>query len=62
VSRIGEGSRAYAAGLRSGDLVVAVNRRDLQGASDFSRLAASHPRQMMLTLLRGDEAYYLLLQ
>jgi len=62
VSRIAEGSRAYAAGLRSGDLVVALNRRDLQGASDFSRLAASHPRQLMLTLLRGEEAYYLLLQ
>ena len=62
VSRIAEGSRAYAAGLRSGDLVVALNRRDLAGASDFSRLAGSHPRQLMLTLLRGEEAYYLLLQ
>jgi serine protease DegQ len=62
VSRIAEGSRAYAAGLRSGDLVVALNRRDLAGANDFSRLAASHPRQLMLTLLRGEEAYYLLLQ
>ncbi len=44
------------------DLVVALNRRDLAGASDFSRLAGSQPRQLMLTLLRGEEAYYLLLQ
>ena len=62
VSRIGEGSRAYAAGLRNGDIVVEVNRRDLGGAGDFSRLLSTHPRQLMLTLLRGGEAYYLLLQ
>jgi len=62
VSRIAETSRAYAAGLRNGDVIVALNRRDLGGASDFTRLLAAHPRQLMLTLLRGDEAYYLLLQ
>ena len=62
VSRIAEGSRAYANGLRRGDIVVAVNRRDLVGSRDFERLLASRPRQLMLTLLRGDEAYYLLLQ
>jgi serine protease DegQ len=62
VTRITPSSAAYAAGLRSGDIVVAVNRRDLEGAADFSRLASMHPRQLMLTLLRGEEAYYLLLQ
>jgi serine protease DegQ len=62
VSRVAEGSRAYAAGLRNGDLIVALNRRDLDGASDFARLLGAHPRQLMLTLLRGEEAYYLLLQ
>jgi serine protease DegQ len=62
VSRIAETSAAYVNGLRSGDIVIAVNRRDLSGASDFSRLVAAHPRQLLLTLLRGEEAYYLLLQ
>jgi len=62
VSRVAESSRAYANGLRNGDVVVAVNRRDLDGAADFSKLVGAHPRQLMLTLLRGDEAYYLLLQ
>ncbi len=62
VARIAENSRAYASGLRSGDVVVAVNRRDLDGADDFSRLVRTHPRQLMLTLLRGEEAFYLLLQ
>ncbi|MBO9662232.1 DegQ family serine endoprotease [Dokdonella sp.] len=62
VTRVAESSRAFANGLRSGDLVVAVNRRDLAGSEDFSRLVATHPRQLMLTLLRGQEAFYLLLQ
>ena len=62
VSAIAESSRAWQAGLRKGDVIVAVNRRDLSGASDFKRLLALKPRQLMLTLLRGDEAFYLLLQ
>jgi serine protease DegQ len=62
VSHLAENSRAYASGLRNGDVIVAVNRRDLDGAADFGRLVGAHPRQLMLTLLRGDEAYYLLLQ
>jgi serine protease DegQ len=62
VTRIAATSTAYVNGLRSGDVVVAVNRRDLVGASDFSRLVSAHPRQLMLTLLRGEDAYYLLLQ
>ena len=62
VTRVAESSRAFANGLRSGDLVVAVNRRDLNGSEDFSRLIATRPRQLMLTLLRGQEAFYLLLQ
>ena len=62
VTRVAQTSRAFANGLRDGDIVVAVNRRDLVGADDFSKLISAHPRQLMLTLLRGDEAYYLLLQ
>jgi serine protease DegQ len=62
VARIAESSHAFAAGLRNGDVIVAVNRRDLSGAADFSQLVGVHPRQLLLTLLRGDEAFYLLLQ
>ncbi|GAA0716406.1 DegQ family serine endoprotease [Dokdonella soli] len=62
VTRIDENSRAFASGLRNGDVIVAVNRRDLAGEADFRQLVGAHPRQLMLTLLRGEEAYYLLLQ
>ncbi|MFI4969778.1 MAG: DegQ family serine endoprotease [Lysobacterales bacterium] len=62
VTRIAEGSRAFANGLRNGDVIVAVNRRDVGTAADFSQLVGARPRQLLFTLLRGDEAYYLLLQ
>lgn len=62
VSAISDTSRAFAAGLRKGDVIVALNRRDLAGSADFARLLALRPRQLMLTLLRGEEAFYLLLQ
>ncbi len=62
VTRIAESSRAFQSGLRNGDVIVAVNRRDLNGSDDFGRLVSARPRQLMLTLLRGDEAFYLLLQ
>ena len=62
ITRIAESSSAYKNGLRVGDIIVALNRRDLSGLDDFSRALAAHPRQLMFTLLRGDEAYYLLMQ
>ncbi|MCW5577108.1 MAG: Do family serine endopeptidase [Dokdonella sp.] len=62
VQAISDASRAFAAGLRKGDVIVAVNRRDLAGSEDFRRQLAQRPRQLMLTLLRGEEAFYLLLQ
>lgn len=62
VTAIDQASRAWAAGLRKGDVIVALNRRDLAGTQDFKRLLAMRPRQLMFTLLRGDEAFYLLLQ
>ncbi len=62
VTRIAESSRAFQNGLRSGDVIVAVNRRDLDSSADFGRLVSARPRQLMLTLLRGEDAFYLLLQ
>lgn len=61
VSRIGSSSRGYKAGLREGDIIVSVNRRDLSGMTDFSQLAGARSRQLLFTLVRGQELYYLIL-
>ncbi len=61
VAQIAPNSTAYGSGLREGDIIVAVNRRDLRGIDDFRRLAAAGTPQLLLTLLRGQDLYYLLL-
>ncbi|HET6546251.1 MAG TPA: Do family serine endopeptidase [Rhodanobacteraceae bacterium] len=62
VTRVADGSRAFASGLRIGDVIVAVNQRRISGAVDLERIAGEHPAQLLLTLLRGGNAFFLLLK
>jgi serine protease DegQ len=62
VSRIAETSRAYASGLRGGDVIVAVNQRDIDDAADFERILGTRPRQLLFTVVRGDSAFFLRVQ
>jgi serine protease DegQ len=62
VSRIAESSRAYQSGLRSGDTIAAVNQRDIDNAADFERLIAMKPRQLVFTVVRGEQAFFLRVQ
>ena len=48
VVRVADASHAYASGLRSGDIVVAVNQRDIDNAADFERAVAGKPRQLVV--------------
>jgi serine protease DegQ len=60
--RVGEASRAYASGLRSGDVIVAVNQRDIDNEADFQRALAGKPRQLLFTVVRGDNAFFMQIQ
>jgi serine protease DegQ len=62
VSRIAESSRAYQSGLRSGDTIAAVNQRDIDNAADFERVIATKPRQLVFTVVRGEQAFFLRVQ
>jgi len=62
VSRIAEASRAYQSGLRGGDVIVAVNQRDIDNSADFERIAKTQPRQLVFTVVRGDNAFFLRVQ
>jgi serine protease DegQ len=62
VTRVAEASRAYASGLRSGDVVAAVNQRDIDNAADFERVVATKPKQLVFTVVRGDNAFFLRVQ
>ena len=59
VSRVAANSRADTAGLRAGDLIVGVNQTDISGLDDLKTVLASRPRQVLLSVVRGREAFLL---
>ena len=62
VKTVDRSSRAYASGLRSGDVIVGVNQREINETADLAGLLKRAPRQLMLTIVRGQSIFYLLLQ
>ncbi len=62
VTRVADGSRAYANGLRSGDLIAAVNQRDIGGVDDLEQVLQRRTRQLLLTVVRGQNAFFLLVE
>ncbi len=57
VNAVEAGSRAEQNGLREGDLLTAVNRRDVNDLDGLERSLAARPAQLLLTLVRGNRAY-----
>jgi serine protease DegQ len=55
-------SRAYASGLRTGDVIIGVNQRDIEDTGNLADLLQRSPRQLLLTVVRGQSVFYLLLQ
>jgi serine protease DegQ len=58
--RIGEvqaGSRAARNGLRQGDIVTGINRRELPDLPGMQQLLAQPPSSLVLTVLRGSGAF-----
>ena len=62
VSRVAANSRAAQAGLQAGDLIVGVNQADIKGLDDLKNVLARRPRQVLLSVVRGREAFLLPLQ
>ena len=63
VTGVDQSSAAAAAGLREGDVILQVNRKDVAGVADFNR--AMHNVSNGATLLlvkRGENTFYLALQ
>ena len=54
VSKVAPGSRAAGNQLDGGDLVLAINRRQVSDTNDFRAQLAAHPAQLVLMLQRGQ--------
>ncbi|MEZ5463141.1 Do family serine endopeptidase [Dokdonella sp.] len=62
VRAIDSSSPAYRRGLRQGDVVIGINQRNIQDTDDLARLLEQPPRQLMLSVVRGQTLFYLRLQ
>ncbi|GAP66186.1 periplasmic serine protease, Do/DeqQ family [Mizugakiibacter sediminis] len=62
VTALSADSRAAAAGLQQGDVVVGVNQRPLADLRALRDALGQHPRQLMLAVVRGDNLLYLLIE
>ena len=60
VDSVVEGSRAALNGLREGDLIVAINRREFDGLEALEAGFRRPPVQLLLTIVRGRGALLLL--
>jgi Do/DeqQ family serine protease len=54
VTTVDEGSRAWHAGFRAGDIIVAVNRRRVRTLGEFQAALRGAERSFAVTLVRGD--------
>jgi len=62
VSAVAADSRAAKNGLRAGDLITAVNRTDIADLAALQRATAGRPAQLLLTLVRGRNAYFAVME
>jgi Do/DeqQ family serine protease len=59
VNRVAANSRAAVAGLQSGDLIVGVNQTDISGLDDLKTMLSRRPHQVLLSVVRGQQAFLL---
>ena len=62
IEEIRSGSRAARNGLRQGDVVTAVNRRELADLAGLRQRLSPAPEQLVLTVVRGRQAFLVLLE
>ncbi len=59
VHEVERGSRAWANGLRSGDIIMSVNQRPVSHLKEFLELVNKEESALLLHVLRGNSAAYM---
>jgi S1-C subfamily serine protease len=62
VSQIAAGSPAARTRLRVGDVIVSANRRPVRNAAELKQAAGASKEQLLLRIVRGNAALFLVLQ
>ncbi|MEX0952095.1 MAG: DegQ family serine endoprotease [Gammaproteobacteria bacterium] len=61
VTALERDSRAWASGLREGDVITSVNRQPIRGMNDFLQLVDGQQGPLLLRILRGNSAAFLVI-
>jgi S1-C subfamily serine protease len=62
VTSVESDSRAWRDGLRSGDLIVGVNRREVRNLTDLRDSIGANARQILLRVYRNGQFGYVALR
>ncbi len=62
ITRVTPGSKAEAAGLKKDDLVRGINRAEVGDLTQFEQYIGQKPRQVVLTIVRGRQAFYAVME
>jgi len=62
VAEVEQGSPAWNASLRKGDIILSVNRRPVKTLEDFKNVVGNKDRQILLNIQRGRSALFILIQ
>lgn len=62
VLQVKQGSAAWEAGLRQGDIIVSVNKQQVQTFDDFSHAIKESKKGILLNIRRGDSAMFIYIQ
>lgn len=62
VTRVTPGSKAEQVGLQKDDLVRGINRAAVADLTQFEQYIEQKPRQIVLTVVRGNQAFYVVME
>ena len=61
LSAVAQGSAAYQAGLRDGDVIVAIAQQRINGVKSLPTTGSLPVRQLLLSVVRENAVYYVVL-
>lgn len=62
ISKVQPNSMAAQRGLKSGDIIIGINRQPIESIQDLRKALDEKPSAIALNILRGQNNFYLLVQ